>query len=28
LAHLVKAFPDDPASAEARERLKQIAGRH
>jgi tol-pal system protein YbgF len=28
LAHLIKAFPDDTASAEARERLKQIAGRH
>jgi tol-pal system protein YbgF len=28
LARLVKSYPDAPASAEARERLKQIAGRH
>ncbi len=28
LARLVKSYPDAPATAEARERLKQIAGRH
>jgi tol-pal system protein YbgF len=28
LAHLVKAYPDSQAAGEARERLKQIAGRH